>query len=530
MAADSTVLREYLVALGFSVNQTEAKKFDKGLDGWDKKATQLAKGLVGVGVAAQAMVAQFSWSMEKLYYASRRTDSAVGSIQALEYGASRIGLGTGKMRASLEALARNLRSNPGLQGLLNSLGVKVQGRDKADVLTDLVTQLKKMPFFVAEKYANLFGIDPDTLFMLEDGLDEMKKAQAERKAMAAEMGVDADKAAETSKELNNQWREVVERAGLFRDVLAIALLPAMQELAAVTNQVLKDWAKIVQTESPGSFMDKLMEGAGLRSAGGRESGVVLSKESQDRLGIPMDQRDENEGGTHRKRWLDRQLDKLKAWGGGKGAQAPAGDAASVDAAQDDSAFKKGGTGAAPKPTAGAANAAANDPKVADLFARLEKQYALTPGTLDRLWSTESGRGQNMTSGAGAKGHFQFLDGTGKDMGLDLDGGRADRDDLNKSAAAAARYFSQLKNKYGGDDRKAAAAYNWGMGNLDRQGLGAAPKETRDYMDKVAPVTISQANNVTVNGVAGPKEAAAAVKDAMQESNADIVRNQRAKVQ
>ena len=137
----------------------------------------------------------------------------------------------------------------------------------------------------------------------------------------------------------------------------------------------------------------------------------------------------------------------------------------------------------------------------------------------------------MTSGAGAKGHFQIMDSTAKDLGLDKGGGRADRDDLNKSADAAARYFAQLKNRYGGDDRKAAAAYNWGMGNLDRYGLGAAPTETREYMDKVAPVqqVVSQENTVNVYGATSPQEAGQAVRDQMQTSNADLVRNMRAKV-
>lgn len=528
MAADSTVLREYLVALGFKVNETEGRKFDKGLDRWDKKATDLAKGLVGVGIAAQAMVAKFAWSMEKLYYASRRTDSAVGSIQALEYGASKVGVSGDRMRGALESMARNLRANPGLTGLLNSLGVKVEGRDKSDVLTDLVGQLKKMPFYVAEQYANLFGIDPDTLFMLQDGLDLMKKAQAERKQMAADMGIDADEAARASKEYANQWREIVERAGLFRDALAIELLPLMHELAGVTNQVLMDWVKIVKMPKE-EFGKKLMEGLGLAAPGDRESGVVLSKESQDRLGVPIEDRDANAGGRHQKRIVDRLIDRFRKWGGAKDMQGPTGDEASVDAAQDDSAFKRGGT-ARSSTTNGAGGSTAGAPA---LFARLEKQYALTPGTLDRLWKTESGRGENLTGPdtkyGTAKGHFQFIDSTAAEMGLDKDGGRADRDDLNKSAAAAAAYYSKLKDKYGGDDRKAAAAYNWGQGKLDKYGLGAAPKETRDYMDKVAPVTINQENNVTVNAANSPQAVAAATRQEMDASNADIVRNQRLKV-
>lgn len=545
MAADSTILREYLVALGFQVNQTDAKKFDEGLARWDKRANQLGKALIGAGTAAAGMVAQFAWSMEKLYYASRRTDSAVGSIQALEYGARRVGVSGDRMRGALESMARNMRANPGLQGLLNSLGVKVTGRDKSDVLVDLVTQLKKMPFYVAEKYANLFGIDPDTLFMLQDGLDELKKARAERAQMAAEMGVDTEKAALASKEFANQWREITERAGIFRDALAIELLPLMHEMAKVTAEVLKDWTQIIKQPDA---MTRFLEGIGIKPTGG---GVELSKESKARLGQAETEGDTYEGtnlGTgekvvFRKKWLDRQIDKLLAWGGAKRGQAPTADQASVDAAQDLESFKRGGTGPRSyvpngrggyvyQPQAGSASPGASGGTAA-LFARLEQKYGLTPGTLDRIWAAESNRGDPrwMTSNKGAKGHFGIMDATAQDLGIDKDGGRADRDNVETSADAAARYFGQLKKRYSGDDSKAAAAYNWGMGNVDRYGLGAAPAETQQYMNKVAPqVNVTQQNSVTVNAANNPQSVAQAVGTEMRTSNADVVRNMRPKVQ
>ena len=538
--ADASVLREYLVALGFRVNETEAKKFDNRLAAWDKRANVLGKALAGAGVAAVAMVSQFSIAMEKLYFASKRTDSAVGSIQALEYGASRVGVGSDKIRGSLEAMARNLRANPGLTGLLNSLGVRVEGRDKADVLTDLVGQLQKMPFYVAEKYANLFGIDPDTLFMLQEGLAEFKKAQAERKQWASDLGVDSDKAAKAAHELANQWREVAERAGIFKDALLIEALPALLEISKVTKEVLADWTRLVQQ---GDLWGRFLEGAGLKDTGG---GVKLSRQSLERTG----QSDDPDAG---KSWLRRKYEGAMRAMGAKGYQRPEGtagraDEASVDAAQDTEAFKRGGTGPrrslsyVPNGRGGYVYQpqAANDDQgpakgAAELFERLERKYSLTPGTLDRLWKTESGRGENltgpMTKYGRAKGHFQFIDSTAQDYGMDLDGGRADRDNLEKSAKAAARYFSDLKAKYGGDDRKAAAAYNWGPGNVDRLGLGAAPRETREYIEKVAPsASITQTNNVNVYGATSPEQTGQVVREEMRSSNADVVRNFRAKVQ
>lgn len=115
----------------------------------------------------------------------------------------------------------------------------------------------------------------------------------------------------------------------------------------------------------------------------------------------------------------------------------------------------------------------------ELFNNLERQYGLPSGLLDAVWSAESGRGRAMLSPAGAQGHFQFMPATAKQYGL------TDPSDLTQSAGAAARMFSDLLKQTGGDLKQALAGYNWGIGNLQRKGLDAAPAETRNYIQKVS---------------------------------------------
>lgn len=112
------------------------------------------------------------------------------------------------------------------------------------------------------------------------------------------------------------------------------------------------------------------------------------------------------------------------------------------------------------------------------MASLEKKYGLPSGLLDSVWNAESGRGVNMNSTAGAQGHFQFMPETAKEYGL------KNPYDFSESADAAARYYKVLLKRYNGDVDKAVAAYNWGMGNVEKKGMGNAPKETRDYLSKV----------------------------------------------
>ncbi|HCM7933162.1 TPA: lytic transglycosylase domain-containing protein [Klebsiella pneumoniae] len=114
------------------------------------------------------------------------------------------------------------------------------------------------------------------------------------------------------------------------------------------------------------------------------------------------------------------------------------------------------------------------------FGALEGKYGLPAGMLSSVAATESGGDPFAESKAGAKGLFQFMPGTAKDMGLK---GR-DVFDPHKSADAAGRYLRFLLDATGGDLEKTLASYNWGLGNVQKKGMDNLPSETRNYVPKV----------------------------------------------
>ncbi|TKI02898.1 transglycosylase SLT domain-containing protein [Martelella alba] len=118
-----------------------------------------------------------------------------------------------------------------------------------------------------------------------------------------------------------------------------------------------------------------------------------------------------------------------------------------------------------------------------LFPQLEKKFQLPPGILNRVYQAESSGGKHLYSSAGAEGPFQFMPDTGRDYGLNS---RDDRMDFGKSSEAAAKYLSDLLRMFDGDVAKAVAAYNWGPMRVRVHGLYHAPKETRDYLNRIMP--------------------------------------------
>lgn len=127
-----------------------------------------------------------------------------------------------------------------------------------------------------------------------------------------------------------------------------------------------------------------------------------------------------------------------------------------------------------------------------IFEQALEKYGM-PLELRYLPVIESALIPEAVSKAGAAGLWQFMVGTGKDMGLEVNSLVDQRRDPYLASDAGARYLKQLYNTYG-DWSLAIAAYNCGPGNVNkalrRAGEGKhdfweiypfLPAETRNYV-------------------------------------------------
>lgn len=114
-----------------------------------------------------------------------------------------------------------------------------------------------------------------------------------------------------------------------------------------------------------------------------------------------------------------------------------------------------------------------------------KEQGISEAALAGIIQTESNFNPNAVSGVGAKGLMQFMPATWRDEG------HGNIFDPTENVKAGAQYYKKLLNRYHGDERKALAAYNWGMGNVDKAvrtygedaWIYAAPLETQNYIKR-----------------------------------------------
>ncbi|WP_261513141.1 mannosyl-glycoprotein endo-beta-N-acetylglucosamidase [Burkholderia multivorans] len=172
--ADSVVIREFLVALGFRVDEKGLKNFREGVEGATKGVVRLISTISGAALTVGAGVSAFASKLERLYFVAQRTGAAETSLKSLEFAARNFGVSSEQAIGTVENLARMLRNVPGSEGLLQQMGVQTRDangnlRDSVDLLTDLGSQLAKLPQYEANAYGSLFGVDENLLLAMRNG-------------------------------------------------------------------------------------------------------------------------------------------------------------------------------------------------------------------------------------------------------------------------------------------------------------------------------------------------------------------------
>lgn len=520
------------------------------------------------GVASVAGIANLASGWGKLGAEISRTSSVLGvstsDLQAYQ-AAARLAGGTAEdMTSSLKSLGDTLEDaafnrNPQALVLMNQLGISMT--KTKDGAVDATRALRQVAEAIARQKGNVqaqrliartFGVE-QLLPMLQKGAAGIEAYVAQARSLGTVMG--PDKIAAAKEYAQNMTKLDLAVDGL-KASIGNALIPAMQPLlqqlsewvtknrdliATNVAEFVKDvatwvksvdWAKV--TKGIDGFVDALGGAKGVAIAfaaitfAAPIAGVLSLIGVLGKLALVAAPAAAKAVGAVGATGLIGKLGiaGMLAWGGLEAAKAAG--LPDTDEAKGKEALARGDwlgaskylpaqdflgaawgnlTGRSSPGTAQwfgpSTNGSASEPAAAgDLFSRLEQQHGLPKGLLDSVWATESARGKNMRSSAGAEGHFQFMPATAKQYGV------ANPYDLEQSASGAARMYSDLLKSTGGNLPKALAAYNWGIGNVQRQGLERAPAETQGYIKKVMAGMGTEAPMSSVYAKAPNSDAAA----------------------
>lgn len=238
--ADTAVIKEFLVKLGFQQDEAGLKKFTNGVENTTKKVIALAAAIQGAALTIGAGVTAMASKLEGLYYAAVKTGSSAKNLQAFGAAVANMGGDADSALQSVQSLARWMRETPGSEGFLKALGVSTRNakgelRDTTDVLIDLGAELAKKPYAYSKQYGDMLGIDEDTFRAMING--DFAKQVGKQRALLKDSGF--DEAAKSSHNFMVMVRELKTLLLIF----AVEVQKALVEKLGMSMEQISNWAR-----------------------------------------------------------------------------------------------------------------------------------------------------------------------------------------------------------------------------------------------------------------------------------------------
>ncbi|EMD6813365.1 lytic transglycosylase [Citrobacter koseri] len=247
---NAETIKDFLVSLGFDIDEAGYQKFESVLAGTTANAIKAGLVVEGAALSVVAYTAKIAGGMDNLYWASQRTGATVEGIKSIGYALSQAGGSADAARSSLESLARFVRTSPGAEGFLNRLGVQTRDasgnmRDMAAIFTGVGQRLSNMQYYRANQYAQMLGIDEQTLMAMRRGVGQFSAQYSE---MAKAIGFNSDQAAQSSNRFMTSLKSFGEMAGMARDKIGSSLAGGLAgSLDTLRRHILDNFPRIEQT-------------------------------------------------------------------------------------------------------------------------------------------------------------------------------------------------------------------------------------------------------------------------------------------
>lgn len=241
----ATVIKDFLVAIGFKSDSAGAKKMNDELVSVENRVKLLQQAFIGMATSIVGAVAKTSGEMEKLYYSSQRIGASAGNIRAFQGAISQMGGSAEGAMQSMEALAQKIRQSPGMEKMVQGIGVATREangemRDQVEMYKDFHKQLSGMDYYRANAYGNAFGWDENTLMAIRDPAfaKNLDKYQALQKSMGMN-----DDLAKSGKEFATEWRDLMMMSKALAEVIIMtageALIPVFKTINSGLQAAIK---------------------------------------------------------------------------------------------------------------------------------------------------------------------------------------------------------------------------------------------------------------------------------------------------
>lgn len=253
----STVIKEFLVGLGFEVDDSSAKKFSSGVASATTKVAALGAAAVAAAGAVTTFVGAVANRLDTVSDAAIRIGTTAEELMRLQFAATLSDSSAQAAASSLQNLGR--RAGEAAMGMgrgkeiFERLGIELKdgnGELKAstDLMRELGHEIKDLERGEQLAIIERLGIDPTMLQTVVGGLDALG---AEFDQLYAAAGVNLNEAAQTSSDFNDALARLKMTFEAATTAIAVRLMPKIAEaFDAVRKIFIENMPQIVEAVTP----------------------------------------------------------------------------------------------------------------------------------------------------------------------------------------------------------------------------------------------------------------------------------------
>jgi hypothetical protein len=237
-------IQEFLVKLGFNVDEHSLSKFMGGLDSAAIRIAGFGAAMAAVAVEVVHSVQEIAAENVQLSLLAKQLNTTADAIDDFIDTATIMGIKSEDSVTSLKNFAGNVSDAAMGIGrakiVFEKLGIAVtdasgQMRSSTDVMEDLKVKIAGLGRAQQLRIMEKLGLDPKLLIMFNDAFGDTKKIASQLTAIDTAAGFDLTKSIAQSKQFNNAWHGMHTELNLtkmlfdkMREAIAVRMMPGIQ--------------------------------------------------------------------------------------------------------------------------------------------------------------------------------------------------------------------------------------------------------------------------------------------------------------
>lgn len=232
--SDEAILKEFLVELGFKLDEQGFKKFIGTIGITNKLIEGVAVGAFAAAAAVTTFAAKMTQGQAQLHFANQLAGTSAGNMSAFTFAAQKAGVALETAKSAVQGFGLALQTDPGKGAFLRHLGID-PNQDPTKVLEDYI----KLPMNKVMRSAAdaQLGLNDSVILSLVNNREQFTQAIDEYEKKLQGLGINLDQVQQDAAAINSEWLDIQANIKLASDAFYAKLVAPLSRILGYIDKV-----------------------------------------------------------------------------------------------------------------------------------------------------------------------------------------------------------------------------------------------------------------------------------------------------